>query len=205
MPAAIWYESDGYRPQGRPLMGRRVAGEGFLDAYARYGRTERFTALVRDPRRWRRVHRNHQGAAPRGARHNAPADAHGRGRRHWLSLFPWSDQPGAPLAAALFCTPHMEPVRRHPHDFVAAGDEDHRRLADGTVGALGRDRLYLECGENRRATHPRRTSEPITATARRDPLPGSAIARHSARGRLRKASDDHARSAAGAGDPRYRG
>lgn len=47
MPAAIWYESDGYRPQGRPLMGRRVAGEGFLAAYARYGRTERFTALVR--------------------------------------------------------------------------------------------------------------------------------------------------------------
>jgi alpha-maltose-1-phosphate synthase len=47
MPAAIWYESDGYRPQGRPLMGRRVAGQGFLAAYARFGRTDRFTALVR--------------------------------------------------------------------------------------------------------------------------------------------------------------
>jgi glycosyltransferase involved in cell wall biosynthesis len=45
--AAIWYESDGYRPDGRPLMGRRVAGQGFLTAYARYARTERFTAVVR--------------------------------------------------------------------------------------------------------------------------------------------------------------
>src|SRR4051794_25863756 len=34
MSAAIWYESDGYRPQGRPLMGRRVAGQGFLAAFA---------------------------------------------------------------------------------------------------------------------------------------------------------------------------
>jgi glycosyltransferase involved in cell wall biosynthesis len=50
MSAAIWYESDGYRPEGRPLMGRRVAGQGFLAAFARYARTERFTALVRTNR-----------------------------------------------------------------------------------------------------------------------------------------------------------
>jgi hypothetical protein len=31
--AAIWYESDGYRLEGRPLMGRRVAGQEFLKAF----------------------------------------------------------------------------------------------------------------------------------------------------------------------------
>jgi glycosyltransferase involved in cell wall biosynthesis len=46
--AAIWYESDGYRLEGRPLMGRRVAGEEFLKAFARFARTDRFTAVVRD-------------------------------------------------------------------------------------------------------------------------------------------------------------
>lgn len=45
--AVIWYESDGYRPEGREIMGRRVAGQGFLTAYARYARTEQFSALVR--------------------------------------------------------------------------------------------------------------------------------------------------------------
>ncbi len=46
--AAIWYESDGYRPEGRPLMGRRVAGQEFLKAFARFARTDRFTAIVRN-------------------------------------------------------------------------------------------------------------------------------------------------------------
>ena len=46
--AAIWYESDGYRLEGRPLMGRRVAGQEFLKAFARFARTDRFTAVVRD-------------------------------------------------------------------------------------------------------------------------------------------------------------
>jgi len=46
--AAIWYESDGYRLEGRPLMGRRVAGQEFLKAFARFARTDRFTAVVRN-------------------------------------------------------------------------------------------------------------------------------------------------------------
>src|SRR5262245_35515296 len=45
---AIWYESDGYRPDGRPLMGRRVAGREFLKAFARFARIDRFTAIVRN-------------------------------------------------------------------------------------------------------------------------------------------------------------
>jgi alpha-maltose-1-phosphate synthase len=48
--AAIWYESDGYRLEGRPLMGRRVAGQEFLKAFGRFARTDRFTAVVRDRR-----------------------------------------------------------------------------------------------------------------------------------------------------------
>jgi len=47
--AAIWYESDGYRLEGRPLMGRRVAGQEFLKAFGRFARTDRFTAVVRNP------------------------------------------------------------------------------------------------------------------------------------------------------------
>ena len=47
--AAIWYESDGYRLQGRPLMGRRVAGQEFPKAFARFAGTDRFTAVVRNP------------------------------------------------------------------------------------------------------------------------------------------------------------
>jgi glycosyltransferase involved in cell wall biosynthesis len=34
-PFAIYYKADGYSTQGRPLMGRRAAGEGFIEAWAR--------------------------------------------------------------------------------------------------------------------------------------------------------------------------
>jgi alpha-maltose-1-phosphate synthase len=47
MHAAIWYESDGYRVDGRRLLGRHAAGHGFLSGLVRHGRSDRHVAVVR--------------------------------------------------------------------------------------------------------------------------------------------------------------
>ena len=47
MTPVIWYESDGYRMDRPKLMGRQSAGAGFLNAFARYGTSDRFVAVVR--------------------------------------------------------------------------------------------------------------------------------------------------------------
>lgn len=45
--AAIFYASDGYRPDQKGINGRRVAGESFLRGYLRHGAVEEFVVLAK--------------------------------------------------------------------------------------------------------------------------------------------------------------